>query len=653
MPAQAREHPISLDLICSAELVIGEAAEGRKLPTVSMVAYNGGAMRVPGWMDPVVIDLAGVAVPTQKVAIRRNHDNDRTIGHTDAVRVTDRQITATGVISFDTEAAREVVGAARNGFPWQASVGMNPDGVEFLPTGSSTTVNSSLISGPADIIRRSTLREITIVDLGADASTSVQVAASAKERAMAQDDKTTAEAEKKSETPASSPPLGSMPAPEAFTSAEAMTKLRAERAAELERIGSVEKIAGKHPEIAARAVRDGWGADKTELEVVRAERANAPAIHAHGSGAVLGAELLEAAACETLRIPKWQDGFEKKTVDAAHKMFRGRIGLQELMLLAAELNGKHYRSFNSVQPKELLQAAFSTQALPGILSNLANKSMLQGWMFVEQAWRAIAGIGSVKDFKQVTRYRLNGAFQYDKVGPGGELHHGTDSESTYTNQADTYGKMFAITRTDIINDDLGALQDLPRRIGRGAALKLNDVFWTLYLADSAFYNVGNKNYFTGATTNLQLSSLTTAVQMFRDQTDPDGKPIGIQPRFLLVPTSLENPAKTLMQSTEVRDTTVGVKFGTGNPFANNFSIVVSSYLGNTSYVGNSQTAWYLLADPQDEATVEVVFLNGVQEPTVDSADADFDVLGIQMRGYHDFGVSFREPRAGVKSKGIA
>ena len=34
----------------------------------------------------------------------------------------------------------------------------------------------------------------------------------------------------------------------------------------------------------------------------------------------------------------------------------------------------------------------------------------------------------------------------------------------------------------------------------------------------------------------------------------------------------------------------------------------------------------------------------MRRPTVESADADFNVLGVQMRGYHDFGVALQEPR---------
>jgi hypothetical protein len=69
--------------------------------------------------------------------------------------------------------------------------------------------------------------------------------------------------------------------------------------------------------------------------------------------------------------------------------------------------------------------------------------------------------------------------------------------------------------------------------------------------------------------------------------------------------------------------------------------------------GFSATAWYLFRDPQILAPMVVSFLNGVETPTVESADADFDQLGVQFRGYHDFGVDFAEWLSGVKSKGAA
>ena len=80
---------------------------------------------------------------------------------------------------------------------------------------------------------------------------------------------------------------------------------------------------------------------------------------------------------------------------------------------------------------------------------------------------------------------------------------------------------------------------------------------------------------------------------------------------------------------------------------------VSRYLANAQYTGNSSKAWYLLAEPVDLPVIEVAFLNGQESPTIETAEADFNQLGIKMRGYHDFGVALQDPRGGVKSKGEA
>jgi phage major head subunit gpT-like protein len=264
----------------------------------------------------------------------------------------------------------------------------------------------------------------------------------------------------------------------------------------------------------------------------------------------------------------------------------------------------------------------------------------------------------VRDFKQITTVSLTGHLMFEELGASGEIKHGTIADMTYTNQADTYAKMFAITRRDIINDDLGALTKVPQALGRGAALKLNDVFWTEFTADSStFWTTGRLNYFEGAATNLQISSLTTAVQMFRDQIDADSKPLGIAPSMLVVPSALEVVAQNLFSG---QNLVVGALGSTSaksvepniNPHAGKYKPVTSAYLGNAAY-GNSSTAWYLLADPRDLAAIEVVFLNGQESPTIEQADADFSTLGIQMRGFHDFGVKKQEYRAGVKSKGAA
>ena len=103
---------------------------------------------------------------------------------------------------------------------------------------------------------------------------------------------------------------------------------------------------------------------------------------------------------------------------------------------------------------------------------------------------------------------------------------------------------------------------------------------------------------------------------------------------------------------EIRDNTSNkASYPVANPHQGKFRHEISRYLANAKYTGSSAKAWYLLADPADLPVIEVAFLNGQESPTIETAQADFNVLGIQMRGYHDFGASLQDARGAVKSKG--
>ena len=304
-----------------------------------------------------------------------------------------------------------------------------------------------------------------------------------------------------------------------------------------------------------------------------------------------------------------------------------------------------------------IEAAGSTVSIGGILSNVANKFLLDGFNSVERTWRNIAAIRSVTDFKTVTSYRLTGNDQYERVAPGGEIKHGTLGEETYTNKADTYALMLGIDRTDIINDDLSAITTVPRKLGAGSGKTINDIFWKTFLSNlqggSAFFTAGNTNFISGADTALGIDGLTKAEVTFMDQVDSDGKPLGVMPAILLVPTSLSAVGSQLFKSMELRDNGSSAKYPISNPHQGKFRVEVSRYLSNAAYTGNSSKAWYLLAGAEDLPVIEVAFLNGQEAPTIETAEQSFNRLGIQMRGYHDFGVALQDPRGGVRAKGEA
>ena len=437
-----------------------------------------------------------------------------------------------------------------------------------------------------------------------------------------------------------------------------MMQMRRQMAEETRRIQAIRSTCeGKHPDIEAQAIEEGWDVTKTELHVLRASRPQLPvAMHTQSNQHAGNPQVFEAAALMASGLPntRIEAMYAEPVLEAADKL-RG-IGVQEFCEMASGQQLPRFRRDAS----GWLQAAFSSATLPGVLSNIANKMLLEGYNYVEDAWRRIAKVASVNDFKEHSRYRMTGSFKFEQVGPDGELKHGKLDEQKFGQRADTHGIMFALTRQMIINDDMGAFTDIPRQIGMGAAEAIADAVWGLWLRNptqsdgNAFFHADHGNYLEGADTALSVDGLTNAEVKFSEQTKPNGKPLGMPANILLVPTALKVAAEMLMKSIQLNETTATNKpKPTTNPHVGKFDVVSSVYLANASFTGASSKAWYLLADPNRLPSIEVAFLNGVDRPTVEKTDADFNSLGILFRGFIDFGVREQDHRGALKLKGEA
>lgn len=690
---------IELQGEATIEAVADEAAGP---PKFSMLAYAGGPISpklTPPLPHQIVIDLAGVDLQKQTRPALKDHDFRFLVGHTTAIQQDGRQLTAAGVVSGIGTAAREVMGAAKNGFQWPVSVGASLSNIELIKAGKSANVNGRTVTGPVFIARASKLREISFLSMAADEDAVASIAA-------------TQAAERKGPMTPFQTWLAAMGLSEDGLSEESRTKLQAKYdleqqattatatatatanrpAGDLDAVLNAEKSREERRkkiiDLTAKALQDypgridvvealsrqavegDWEADRFELALLRAGRPQGSFRSRNRDDDGLTGQVIEAALCMAggMEDEKLQKHFDEPVLEAANKRWRHGLGLQESLLLFARRNGCNELSARNVGP--VLRAAFaepsvsmqasvpSTLSLPGIFANTANKFMRAGFEAVDSSWRPIAAIRPVKDFKQISTYTLTGGFDFTEVPAGGKLEHAEAGEQSYTNQAKTYGRMFVLDRRDIINDDIGALTTVPKRLGRGGALKLNKVFWTIFLNNSAFFTTGRTNYLAGATpgtddTRMNIEGLGRAETLFFNQTDPDGNIMAAAPKILLVPSALNASAMALMSSTEIRDTTSSTTFPINNPHAGKWNVVRSPYLSDSTITGYSAAAWYLLADPNDVPVIEVAFLNGADTPTVESADADFDMLGIQMRGFWDFGVALQEYRGGVKMKGAA
>ena len=596
----------------AADFTVAAAAEGAATPTFRLVAYTGAPIR-QGWSrNALVLDLAGMDLSNQSIPILFGHDAslESVVGQATSVQSDGSQLIVEGTVLGVSDTAQRVLELARRGMKFQASVGADVGRIENIQAGESVAVNNRQFAGPVSIVRGSALRETSIVLMGADGATSASIAAQEVDMA-----------DNATQTP-----------DEVKASAEAT----ATNAVETPKPAAVE--ATKEPANMADFKAELLKEIKAELLAdVRASRPAAPAVHVVAKVDANDPKIVTAALCMAGGLQGVEKQYDERTLEAAHKRSRS-IGVQEVLVEAARANGydgpARIRDGNL---REVIKAAFATHLISNVLSATYGKFLLNGYLAVESTWDMISSVRSVSDFKTVTGVRVNGGFDFEEVAGDGELKSADASDETRTIKAKTYGRISSLTRQDIINDDLGALTILPTRLGRGAALKLNSVFWSEFESSNAtFYS---KESAAGGNA-LSLASLKTATTSYRKLTDPDGKPLGVTPRMLLVSPENEITAAELM-SGSLLITGENATRANVNVLAGRYQVVTSSYLSSAS-------TWWLVANPADLPAMEVAFFNGVRVPTVEQAEADFNVLGVQMRGYFDFGVAKAESRGAYR-----
>ena len=419
------------------------------------------------------------------------------------------------------------------------------------------------------------------------------------------------------------------------------------RRAELERQEAIRTAAGSSipAELVERAIKEDWPIQRAKDEflarlrgAMKPQTGNAPAIIVRDGE--INTRQLEAAML--LRA-----GYEQNTVKVygeqiAEQADRIRdMSLVDLCREALRLGGKEI----PLGREEMIRTAFSTATLPVLLGNVANKSLLGGYEALASTWEKWCQIGSVTDFKEVTRARLTDTGQLEPLKGGGEVAHGSSVEESEKFSIATYAKQFAVTRTDIINDDLGVFTKVPRNMGVKANMRVQQLVYAHFLNPgnmgdnvALFHTASHRNL--NASNGLGDTALSTAIQKFRAQVDADKQPISCEPRYLLVPPSLERTARQLIESDLLIATGVGSTAATTpnkNIHKGSLELIVEPRLETAAYTGYSATTYYLVGNPAAIDTLEVAFLNGRRVPTVEQFGSTPDTMGTIFRVYIDCG----------------
>lgn len=633
-----------------------QAADETGRPKVVGMAYGGGKINL-GWGEPVVVDLAGMTIP-ETVPLLQNHDN-RTSSRVGVVaaKVVDGTLEIEGEIISETEDAANIVAQGKAGADWQLSIGADVQKGELVK--ANRVVNGQELEAPFYLVSASALREVSVVAVGADASTIMKIAASfnlqgGKELMSEETKSVAAEATVNVAAEASVQTA----VPESIdVKAAAETAVKAER----QRIADIKDVcAGEFPEIENEAIKAGWDANTTRTKVLEAYRSNKPetSVNISVKSDTTDAKSLEAAFAirAGLSADELCKTLGEQAVEAGMK--NCDMSIRDLMKECLRVEG-HYtgRTFDN----ETIRAAFSTVSLPGILGNVANKRMLKSFNEHPIIATKLCSVGDLNDFKEADRLRLTDVGDLLPVSAAGEIKAGSLTEERATNKLETYGKQFCLTRQMIINDDLGALLKVPTAMGNRAARLIDQLFFSRLLGNPVqgdgknLFSADHKNLLTGADSALSIASLQKAVAMFLDQTDADGSPISVEAKYLVVPTALKFLATELTRGSNIiiAGNTDKERAALNALADENLQVVSSPYLGNGAYAGASQTGWYLFGDPRQVDTFEIGYLKGKRTPTVEKGDTDFNTLGMWFRVYFDVGVREQGFRGMVKANGAA
>lgn len=302
---------------------------------------------------------------------------------------------------------------------------------------------------------------------------------------------------------------------------------------------------------------------------------------------------------------------------------------------------------SSGTPAVLIKRAMSHSDLPYILENVANKSLVMGFELIEQNHDKFVNFVDIQDFKMQSRVALSAFETLTEVQELGEVRFSglTDNKESY--KIATYQRAIAFSRQALINDDLSALTDTPKKLGAAARRTEADLVFSIFnnnplMADSApLFEASRENLLTGSSSALDATALAKAVIVLRKARDISGVAyLGVRPRWLLVPPELEIIALQLLAT--LTNTTASASAIPNSDIAR-IEVIVEPRL-------DSQTAWFLLGSNIE--TIEVGRLSQAGGGGISfEAEKDFMTDAYNMKVRLDAGAKALTPKGMVKSSG--
>lgn len=316
-------------------------------------------------------------------------------------------------------------------------------------------------------------------------------------------------------------------------------------------------------------------------------------------------------ACDWLMLSshakaKLSDEDKKKFAEA------GVTGLYSIRRFYEDFTGDRDVTGIYSKDKMPLAEAISTTSFAYILGSSLHRSMIKEFQLspYNQDWRKLVTIVPRGDYKTNTLIAFGGYGDLPIVTERSAfLETTTPAEEQVTYSLKKRGYIETVSREAILNDDLRQIQNISTKFGRAAARTLYKFVFNLILSNPAMpydtktlFHADHKNLGSSA---LDAAALYEARKAMHNQKEiTTNEPLGIMPKYLLVPIELEKTAYELT-----------------TPAYNKYNQVpdfVQTLRLEPILIANTTDAndWYLVADAAENPTIEIAFLNGKEEPEI-------------------------------------
>ncbi len=323
------------------------------------------------------------------------------------------------------------------------------------------------------------------------------------------------------------------------------------------------------------------------------------------------------------------------------------------LLLSPRMLGQSY--------PQVAALAQSTGDFPSILANTLNKTLRNAYLDAPKTWPVWARRVTAPDFKPLNRDILSESPSLTPADDGAPINYVTLGDGKESYSLVSYNGGIKLTWKAVVNDDLNAFSRLPILQANAASRLEEDVAYAAITANAAlsdsvalFHGThANLVSTTAAKTGPGVTSLANAEALMLKQKGPKGHArLELQPKFILVPTSLKASTEQFLGSSQLlaiisTSSSAPQTVGQANPYSGKFTVVSSTRLDD-----DSATAWYLLADHREGQidTIELAFLEDEPAPVL-RQETDFDSQDIKYAIRHTVAAKAIDFRGMVKNPG--